>query len=183
MNWLTDYVRPRLSRVIRRRESPDNLWHKCKGCGQLIFHKEFAAALYVCANCGHHERIAPDVRLKMLFDDGAYTLVEPPAVKDDPLRFKDTRKYSDRLKAARAATGDRDAIRVAHGMLGGRPAVIAVQNFFFMGGSMGMAVGEALICAAEEAVARRAPLIVFTAAGGARMQEGILSLMQMPRTT
>ena len=183
MNWLTDYVRPRLSRVIRRRESPDNLWHKCKGCGQLIFHKEFVAALHVCANCGYHERIAPPLRMKMLFDDGAFTLIDLPTVKDDPLRFKDTKKYSERLKAARGASGDADAIKVAYGELGGRTAVVAVQNFFFMGGSMGMAVGEALVRAAEEAVARTAPLIVFTAAGGARMQEGILSLMQMPRTT
>ncbi|GAB4132108.1 MAG: acetyl-CoA carboxylase, carboxyltransferase subunit beta [Rhodothalassiaceae bacterium] len=183
MNWLTDYVKPRLKRVMKKRESPDNLWHKCKACGQLIFHREFVAAQNVCANCGHHDRIGPLARFESLFDDAAYTLLDLPSVKDDPLRFKDTKRYGDRLKEARAATGDRDAIKVASGRLGGIPVVIAVQNFFFMGGSMGMAVGEAIVRAAEEAVRQKAPLILFAAAGGARMQEGILSLMQMPRST
>lgn len=183
MNWLTDYVRPRLSRVIRKRESPDNLWHKCKGCGQLIFLKEFLAAQSVCANCGHHERIGPPERFAAMFDGGSHELVELPKVTDDPLKFRDTRRYSERLKEARSKTGDRDAVKVARGRVGGITTVIAVQNFNFLGGSMGMAVGEALVSAAQEAVAKRAPLVVFTAAGGARMQEGILSLMQMPRTT
>jgi len=183
MNWLTDYVKPRLSNVIRKREAPDNLWHKCKSCGQLIFHKEFAAAQYVCANCGHHDRISPEERFRSLFDDAAFELLDLPEVKDDPLKFRDTKRYSDRLKDARTKTGDRDAIKLARGKLGGIETVIAAQNFFFLGGSMGMAVGEALIRAAEAAVEAKAPLIVFTAAGGARMQEGILSLMQMPRTT
>ncbi len=183
MSWLTDYMRPRLSKVMKKRESPDNLWQKCKGCGQLVFHKEFAAALYVCANCGHHDRIGPGDRFDMLFDRDSFERVDLPKVKDDPLKFRDTKRYTDRLKDARGKSGDQDAIQAATGRMGGREVVIAVQNFFFMGGSMGMAVGEALVACAEKAVERKAPLIVFTAAGGARMQEGILSLMQMPRTT
>jgi len=183
MNWLTDYVKPRLSHVIRKREAPDNLWHKCKSCGQLIFHREFAAAQYVCANCGFHDRISPDERFRILFDDSAFDLIDLPEVKDDPLKFRDTKRYTDRLKDARSKTGDRDAIKLARGNLGAITTIVAAQSFFFLGGSMGMAVGEALIRAAETAIESNAPLVVFTAAGGARMQEGILSLMQMPRTT
>jgi len=183
MNWLSDHVKPRLSQVIRKREAPDNLWHKCKSCGQMIFHKEFAAAQYVCANCGYHERISPPERFRNLFDEGAYSLVDIPPVKDDPLKFRDTKRYVDRLKDARAKTGDSDAIQIAQGKLSEIETVMAAQNFFFLGGSMGLAVGEAMIRASEKAVELGAPLIAFTAAGGARMQEGILSLMQMPRTT
>lgn len=183
MNWLTDYVKPRLSRVIKKRESPDNLWHKCTSCGQMIFHKEFVAAQKVCANCGHHARMTPPERFELLFDDGTYNLIDLPMVKDDPLKFRDTKRYTDRLKEARNKSGDKDAVQVGHGKMGGISSIIVVQNFFFMGGSMGMAVGEAIVRAAEEAVKRKTPLIIFSAAGGARMQEGILSLMQMPRTT
>ncbi|GIX16223.1 MAG: acetyl-coenzyme A carboxylase carboxyl transferase subunit beta [Rhodothalassiaceae bacterium] len=184
MNWLREYVKPRIQRAIRRkREAPDNLWHKCDGCGQLIFHKEFAAHLHVCPHCGHHARIAPAERFRMLFDEGRYETVPLPEVAEDPLRFKDTKRYADRLKQARQKTGARDAMEVAVGPIGGIETVVAAQNFFFMGGSMGLAVGEAMIRAAEEAVARRTGLVAVTAAGGARMQEGILSLMQMPRTT
>ncbi|GAK34257.1 acetyl-coenzyme A carboxylase carboxyl transferase subunit beta [alpha proteobacterium Q-1] len=183
MNWLTDYVKPRLSKVIRKRESPDNLWHKCKSCGQMIFHRDYVAALKVCSNCDFHDRIGPKDRFDALFDESRYELLKLPAVKDDPLKFRDTRRYTDRLKEARNASGDQDAVQLAKGSLGGVTSVIFVQNFFFMGGSMGMAVGEAIVRAAEEAIASKAPLILFSAAGGARMQEGILSLMQMPRTT
>ncbi|GER01735.1 acetyl-coenzyme A carboxylase carboxyl transferase subunit beta [Iodidimonas gelatinilytica] len=183
MNWLTDYVKPRLSKVIRKRESPDNLWHKCKACGQMIFHRDFVAAQKVCANCGHHDRVGPKDRFEALFDEGIHQRVDLPTVKDDPLKFRDTKRYTDRMKDARNKSGDTDAIQVAKGKIGGVDSVIAVQNFFFMGGSMGMAVGEAIVRAAEEAIALKAPLIMITAAGGARMQEGILSLMQMPRTT
>lgn len=183
MNWLTDYVKPKLKSVLKRKDTPDNLWHKCSNCGQLIFTKEFIAAGHVCANCDHHERVRPADRFQMLFDDASFKLVDLPRAVEDPLKFRDQKRYTDRLREARARSGDADAIQVATGALGGRPAVIAVQNFFFMGGSMGMGVGEALVAAAQAAVERRAPLIVFTAAGGARMQEGILSLMQMPRTT
>ena len=184
MNWLREFVKPRIRRVMRRkREAPDNLWQKCASCGQLIFHKEFAAHLHVCPHCGHHARIAPAERFRMLFDDGRYETIPVPAVAEDPLRFKDTKRYADRLKQARQKTGAQDAMEVAVGPLGGIEVVVAAQNFFFMGGSMGLAVGEAMVRAAEEAVARRTALIAVTAAGGARMQEGILSLMQMPRTT
>ena len=184
MNWLREFVKPRLGRVMRRkREAPDNLWQKCAACGQLIFHKEFAAHLHVCPHCGHHARITPAERFRMLFDDGRYETIPVPAVTEDPLRFKDTKRYVDRLKQARQKTGAQDAMEVAVGEIGGIETVVAAQNFFFMGGSMGLAVGEALISAAEEAVRRKAALVAVTAAGGARMQEGILSLMQMPRTT
>ncbi len=184
MNWLKDYVRPRLQRVIRRkREAPDNLWHKCGECGQLVYHKELAAHLHVCPNCGHHGRIGPETRFAITFDDGRFEKIDLPEVVRDPLRFKDTKRYTERLRQAQNKTAAKDAMEVAAGTIGGHIAVVAVQNFFFMGGSMGLAVGEALVRAAQEAVERRAPLVVFTAAGGARMQEGILSLMQMPRTT
>ncbi|RME62877.1 MAG: acetyl-CoA carboxylase carboxyltransferase subunit beta [Alphaproteobacteria bacterium] len=181
MNWFTK-LRPKL-RFLAKRETPENLWHKCRGCGQMIFHREFSAALFVCPGCGFHERIGAGQRFEMLFDDAAYTPVSVASAPDDPLKFKDQKKYSDRLREARAQTGARDACAVAVGKLDGLEVVVGVQDFAFMAGSMGVGVGSAFVKAATEAVARRAPLIMFTAAGGARMQEGILSLMQMPRTT
>ncbi|MCH8321696.1 MAG: acetyl-CoA carboxylase carboxyltransferase subunit beta [Proteobacteria bacterium] len=183
MNWLTNYVKPKLSAVLRRSDTPDNLWHKCDGCGHLIFFKEYVANLSVCAKCGHHGRIGPVDRFDMLFDDKKYQRISNPPAKDDPLKFRDKKKYPDRLKEARARTGDQDALQAAFGRLGGALAVIAVQNFFFMAGSMGVAVGDAFITAVNTALEKNAPFIIFTSAGGARMQEGILSLMQMPRTT
>ena len=183
MNWLTNYVKPKLSAVLKRKETPDNLWQKCAGCGQLVFQKEYKANLHVCANCGHHGRIGPVERFAMLFDDGKGTAIDLPQSKDDPLKFRDQKKYTDRLKDSRSKTGSQDAMQVAHGKLDGLETVVAVQNFAFMGGSMGIGVGDAFIAAAKKAIDLNAPFIVFTAAGGARMQEGILSLMQMPRTT
>ena len=183
MNWLTNYVKPKLQAVLNKKDTPDNLWHKCKKCGQLIFQKEFLANQSVCQNCDHHDRIGPDARFNAFFDEASYDLLDVPKVPEDPLKFKDQKKYSDRMKQAKAKTGEEEALKVASGRIGGLPAVIVVQNFFFMGGSMGMAVGEGIIMAAEKAVKDRTPLIIVTAAGGARMQEGILSLMQMPRTT
>ena len=184
MNWLTNYVRPKVRSVLReRKETPDNLWYKCPQCGQMIFHKEFAANQKVCSHCQYHERIGALERFQSLFDKGSYRQMSVPAVADDPLKFKDSKKYTDRLKESRAKTGYHDAVSVACGKLGGIPVVIAVQDFAFLGGSMGAAAGEALLAAARKAVKEGKPLIVFTAAGGARMQEGILSLMQMPRTT
>lgn len=183
MNWLTNYVKPKLTAVLKKRETPDNLWQKCRGCGQLIFHKELKANQFVCGNCEFHERIGPIDRFDALFDDGLYTRLELPKTADDPLKFRDQKKYVDRLRDARAKTGDDDAIAVASGRMGGHEAVIAVQNFFFMAGSMGLGVGEGIIVGIEAAIEKNAPFIIFTAAGGARMQEGILSLMQMPRTT
>lgn len=182
MNWLTNYVKPKLSAVLKRSDTPDNLWHKCVGCGHLIFYKEFVANHSVCAKCDHHGRIGPLERFDMLFDEKDYQRLDMPASKDDPLKFKDKKKYADRLKDARGKTGDQDALQAAYGTLGGIPAVIAVQNFFFMAGSMGVAVGSGFISAAGYALEKKSPFIIFTAAGGARMQEGILSLMQMPRT-
>lgn len=183
MSWLTNYVKPKLQKVLNARDTPDNLWHKCKSCGQMIFQKEFFANQRVCAHCDHHDRVPPLDRFNALFDNEEYELLDLPGVKQDPLKFKDTKRYSERLKAARAATGDTDAIKVATGKIDGQEAVVAVQNFFFMGGSMGMAVGEGIITGAREALKRGVPFVMFTASGGARMQEGILSLMQMPRTT
>ncbi|PCI59861.1 MAG: acetyl-CoA carboxylase carboxyl transferase subunit beta [Kordiimonadales bacterium] len=183
MNWITNYVKPKLQRVLNPKSTPDNLWHKCKSCGQMIFQKEFIANQYVCAHCDHHDRVPPKDRLDGIFDNKEYQLLELPTVKTDPLKFKDTKKYTDRLKAARAATGDDDALKVAVGKIGGHTVVVAVQNFFFMGGSMGTALGEGIITAARKALELGVPFIMHTASGGARMQEGILSLMQMPRTT
>ncbi|RMF10891.1 MAG: acetyl-CoA carboxylase carboxyltransferase subunit beta [Alphaproteobacteria bacterium] len=183
MNWLTNYVRPKIRAVLKKRETPDNLWHKCRGCGQMIFHKEFEENLSVCPSCNHHERISSDARFAQLFDEGSWQRIKLPRAAEDPLKFRDQKRYTDRLKAARSETGFQDAMDVAHGTMGGHGATIAVQNFAFMAGSMGVGVGEALVAAAKKAVSAKTPLIVFTAAGGARMQEGILSLMQMPRTT
>ena len=181
-NWLTDFVRPKIRAVLRRRDTPDNLWSKCPACGQMIFHRELKANLFVCQYCGHHLRIGPAERFEQLLDQG-WTPVEVPSVVADPLKFKDEKRYADRLKDARAKTHQDDAMSIVRGRIEEVPVVVGVQNFSFMGGSMGMAVGEAMIAAARAAVADRAPLVVFTAAGGARMQEGTLSLMQMPRTT
>ncbi len=183
MSWLSR-VRNALSLVVpTTKETPDNLWHKCKGCGQLVFTKELADHLHVCPHCDHHERIGPKQRFGQIFDDGRYTLLLPPRVAEDPLKFRDTKRYAERIKAARAATGESDALLNARGMIGGRKAVVGVQDFAFMGGSMGQAVGEAFVAGVQAAIADNAPYIIFTAAGGARMQEGILSLMQMPRAT
>lgn len=184
MNWLTNFVLPKIRAVVAKKEVPDNLWHKCPGCGQMLFHRELEANLHVCAACGHHLRLAPDKRLAMLFDDGKYTLIELPKTLADPLKFRDRKRYSERLKDAQGTKGaTRDAALVAHGTIGGAAAVVCVFDFGFMGGSMGIAVGEALLSAARLAVLQEAALIVIPSSGGARMQEGILSLMQMPRTT
>jgi acetyl-CoA carboxylase carboxyl transferase subunit beta len=183
MNWLNDYVRPKINSLFSRREMPENLWRKCGECGQMIFHRELSESLFVCPNCDHHMAIAPRARFRSLFDGG--TFVEAPLTDPlaDPLKFRDQKRYSERIKEARAKTGDHEAMLVARGDIGGLPTVAACQNFEFMAGSMGMAVGDAIITAAQIAVEARAPLVLFCAAGGARMQEGILSLMQMPRTT
>ncbi len=182
MSWLTR-VRNALSRVVpNKAETPDNLWHKCKGCGQMVFTRELQENLSVCPICDHHDRIGGKARFDQLFDPG-YTILPSPRVTEDPLKFRDQKPYPARIKAARAATGEHDAFLNASGTIMGHKAVVGVQDFAFMGGSMGQAVGEAFIAGVEAAIGARAPYIVFTASGGARMQEGILSLMQMPRTT
>ena len=181
MSWISS-VRNAISSVVGKKETPDNLWHKCKGCGQMTFAKELEENLYVCPQCDHHERIGPQIRFGQILDPG-FTAIPLPRVSEDPLKFRDTKRYSDRIKAARAATAEGDALLNAYGTIDGRPAVVGVQDFAFMGGSMGMAVGEAFVRGVENAIANDCPYIIFTAAGGARMQEGILSLMQMPRAT
>ncbi len=181
MSWL-DRVRNTIP-FIARRETPDNLWHKCAGCGQMLFVKEYEENQSVCPKCGHHGRIGPNARFDALFDGGIYTLLPTPPVREDPLKFRDQKRYADRLKAARLATGEQDALINAKGAIEGKHAVVGVQDFAFMGGSMGLGVGAAFVAGAEAAIADRCPYIIFTAAGGARMQEGILSLMQMPKTT
>ena len=183
MNWITNYVRPRINSIFSRRDTPENLWTKCDECGTMLFHRELRENLNVCTSCGHHMAITPRERFEALFDGGVFTEIPVPAPLDDPLKFRDQKKYPERMKAARAATGETEAMLVAEGNMGRTPIVAAAQDFSFMGGSMGMYVGNAIIAAAERAVAMKRPLILFSAAGGARMQEGILSLMQMPRTT
>ena len=183
MSWLTEYVRPRIRTLLGQREVPENLWSQCSACQQMIFTKELDRNLKVCTHCGHHMRAGAVERLDWTFDDGKYTRIELPKVPADPLQFRDSKKYVDRLKEARAKTGLEDALVVAHGTIAGHRAVVAAMSFDFMGGSMGAAVGEGLVAAAKLAVLQDAPLIVFTASGGARMQEGTVSLMQMPRST
>ncbi|QIE57115.1 acetyl-CoA carboxylase carboxyltransferase subunit beta [Pikeienuella piscinae] len=183
MNWISNYVRPKINSLFSRREMPENLWAKCDECGQMIFHRELADNLHVCPSCDHHMAITPRERLTALFDNGVLVEVKTPEAKADPLAFRDQKKYPDRLRDARRATGEQEAMLVARGAIGGVEVIAAAQDFSFMAGSMGVAVGNAMIAAAQAAVKARAPLIVFAAAGGARMQEGILSLMQMPRTT
>ena len=181
MNWLTNFVLPKIRAVVTKKDVPENLWVKCPSCEQMLFHRELEANLFVCRNCGYHLRLNPKRRFELLFDDGNYTKVELPKSVVDPLRFRDRKRYLDRLKEAQAKESG-DALQVAHGKIGGIPAVVAVFDFEFMGGSMGIAVGEGLIAAGRLAVLQEAALIVVPASGGARMQEGILSLMQLPRT-
>ncbi|HSK41127.1 MAG TPA: acetyl-CoA carboxylase, carboxyltransferase subunit beta, partial [Arenibaculum sp.] len=182
MNWLTNFVRPKIRALVSKKEVPDNLWLKCPSCEAMIFRRDLEENLHVCQHCGFHMRLDLVRRLGIMFDKGEYQSIELPKAPVDPLRFRDQKRYADRLKEAQAKTGRQDAIIVAHGRMGGMPVVVAAFDFGFMGGSMGVAVGEGLLAAARLAVLQDAPLIVVPASGGARMQEGILSLMQMPRT-
>jgi acetyl-CoA carboxylase carboxyl transferase subunit beta len=183
MNWISNYVRPKINSLFSRREIPENLWVKCDECGTMLFHRELVASLQVCTNCGHHMPITPRDRFTALFDGGVFVEVSVPRPVADPLGFRDQKKYVDRLREARKATGEEEAMLVVEGEIARLRVVAAAQDFSFMAGSMGMYVGNAVIAAAERAVKLKAPLVLFAAAGGARMQEGILSLMQMPRTT
>ena len=183
MNWITNYVRPTINSLFSRREVPENLWTKCPECGTMLFHRELADNLNVCTNCDHHMAITARERLISIFDGGVFVDVPVPEPVADPLHFRDQKKYADRIKDARKKTGEKDAMLVAEGDMGRTGVVVAVQDFSFMGGSMSMYVGNAIVAAAERAIALGRPLILFSAAGGARMQEGILGLMQMPRTT
>jgi len=184
MSWLTEYVRPKIRTLLGQRpEVPENLWSQCPACEQMIFTKELEKNQRVCTHCGHHMRGTALERLAWTFDDNSFTRIELPKAPADPLTFRDQKRYAERLREARAKTGLEDAIVVAHGTIGGQKAVAAVMEFNFMGGSMGAAVGEGIVAAARLALLQQVPLIVFTASGGARMQEGAVSLMQMPRTT
>ena len=180
MSWLTR-VRQNIP-FLPKRETPDNLWHKCRQCEAMIFTKEYEQNDFVCPRCDHHGRIGPRQRFDRIFDPG-FTLLTPPSVKEDPLKFRDSKRYADRIKAARHQTGEPDALINARGSIEGQRAIVGVQDFAFMGGSMGLGVGAAFVAGARAAIQERCPYIIFTAAGGARMQEGILSLMQMPKTT
>lgn len=182
MNWLTNYIRPKIRSIVGQKDVPDNLWQKCPSCEGMLFHRDLAENMNVCTHCGHHLKISVSERLQLLFDNGSYTRIEVPSVAQDPLKFKDKKRYTDRLKDAQVKTGEKDAIIVALGEIGGLPAVIAAFNFDFMGGSMGAAVGEGIVRAAETAVSHNAALIAIPASGGARMQEGMVSLIQLPRT-
>jgi len=184
LSWIANFVRPKLRELVGgRKEVPDNLWYKCPNCGQMIFHRDLARNLQVCQHCDHHMRLDAHARMTMLFDDEAYETVALKAAVTDPLKFRDVKRYTDRLKEAQAKTKTDNAIVVAHGKVGGTQTVMAAFDFSFMGGSMGIAVGEGIVTAARLAVVQRAPLVVLTSSGGARMQEGIHSLMQMARTT
>ena len=183
MSWLERFARPKVSGLFRKPDIPQDLWEKCEKCEQMIFHRELESNLRVCPRCDHHMRLGAEQRLAQLFDEEKYQSIELPAVDEDPLRFRDRKRYADRLREARSKTGHDDAIVVAHGQIGGAPAVVAAFDFGFLGGSMGTAVGESLLAAARLAILQEAPLIVIPSSGGARMQEGVLSLMQMARTT
>ena len=182
MSWLSEYVRPKIRTLLGRREVPEHLWDQCPACQQMIFHRDLDRNLKVCPHCAHHLRTTASERLSWTFDVGSYTTIELPKVPADPLKFRDQKRYSERLREAREKTGLDDALMVAHGTIGEHKAVVAAMAFGFMGGSMGAAVGEGILAAAKLAVLQEAALVIYTASGGARMQEGTVSLMQMPRS-
>ena len=183
MNWIANVVPPRIKDFFSRRDTPENLWIKCPETGQMVFHKDLEQNNYVIPTSNYHMRMTATQRLAMIFDDGRWEDISLPEVMTDPLKFRDEKRYTDRLKDARTTTGMPDAIKLGTGVIDGIPAVVAVQDFEFMGGSLGMAAGEAVVKGLLTAAERGLPFIMFAASGGARMQEGILSLMQMPRTT
>jgi acetyl-CoA carboxylase carboxyl transferase subunit beta len=184
MNWIKNFVRPKIRSLLGsdKREVPENMWVKDPDTGQMVFYKDLEANQYVMPQSNYHMRMPPDVRLTSMFDDGAFEKIAMPQVPADPLKFRDERRYADRIKEARAKTGAEDCILAGTGLLDGIAVTIAVQDFAFMGGSLGMAAGEAIITAMRSAAAKKTPFIFFISSGGARMQEGVLSLMQMPRT-
>ena len=184
MNWLRDVVTPKIKSFLGETASKieDNLWTKCPSCERMIYTKELEENMMVCGYCQHHFRFPPKARFESIFDDKKFELIETVRIKDDPIKYKDTKRYIDRIKDARAKTGENDAIAIAKGLIGGKSAVAFVMDFSFMGGSMGLAVGKSIVKAAMTAIDSNSALIGFTASGGARMQEGMLSLMQMPAT-
>ena len=185
MNWIKNFVRPKIRSILGsdKREVPENMWVKDPESGQMVFYKDLEANQHVMPQSGYHMRMPPDVRLTSMFDDGVFEKIAMPSVPADPLKFRDERKYADRIKEARAKNGVEDCIQAGTGTLDGLPVTIAVQDFAFMGGSLGMAAGEAIVTAMRAAAAKKTPFVFFISSGGARMQEGVLSLMQMPRTT
>jgi acetyl-CoA carboxylase carboxyl transferase subunit beta len=183
MNWISNVVRPKIRNFLNRRESPENLWIKCPETGQLVFYKDVESNQFVIPGSNYHMRMGAMARLRSVFDNQTWFDIAIPEVPIDPLKFRDERRYTDRLKDARAKTGANDAIKLGYGKLDGLPVVVAVQDFDFMGGSLGMAAGEAVVKGLQTAVDKSTPFIMFAASGGARMQEGILALMQLPRTT
>ena len=183
MNWISNFVRPKINAIFSRKGNSETLWVKCERCSSMIFHKEFSQNLNVCPSCNYHMYMSPKDRFISIFDDGAYSLIDYASPEQDPLNFKDTKRYTDRIKDAQKSTGQKEAILIAEGQLGGMKTLIACQDFKFMGGSMGMAVGNAILEGVKKAVKNRSPFILFAAAGGARMQESVLALIQMPRTT
>jgi acetyl-CoA carboxylase carboxyl transferase subunit beta len=183
VNWIKNFVRPKIRSFLGvKREVPENMWVKCPETGEMVFYRDLEANQFVIPGSGHHLRMAPEIRLKSMFDEGGYTPIELPSVPVDPLKFRDERRYTDRLKEARQKTSADDAIIAGEGTLDALPVIIAVQDFAFMGGSLGMAAGEAIVASMRAAVDRKSPYILFVSSGGARMQEGVLSLMQLPRT-
>ena len=182
MNWISNYVRPKINAIFSKKDTPENLWQKCPKCGLMLFHREIKDSLSVCNGCGHHMLISPNERLLNLFDGGIYSKIDIDDVIEDPLNFKDTKKYTDRIKETRKKTGEKDAMVLSVGDIGRLKVTVAVQNFLFMGGSMGMSVGNSIIAGVNNSLKFKTPFVLFAAAGGARMQESILSLMQMPRS-
>jgi acetyl-CoA carboxylase carboxyl transferase subunit beta len=182
MSWLTN-IPPKIRALVTKPDVPDNLWQQCTACEQMIFHRELDSNMRVCPGCGHHMRLPAEQRLKTVFDEGSWEKIQMPGSVNDPLKFRDRKRYTDRLKDTRSSTGETDALMAAEGKIGGIAAVAAVFNFAFMGGSMGIGVGEGILVAARRAVTSGVPFLIFPSSGGARMQEGIMSLMQMPRST
>lgn len=182
MSWLTNFVRPKLRALIKKSDSPNNLWIKCNGCGQMVYHKDLFETMNVCPNCDHHIKMTARQRIEWILDEGTIKELNIPEINIDPLKFRDSKRYLDRLKDAKSKTKSEDAIIMASGQIGGNRAMVVVLDFNFMGGSMGSAVGEGFLEATKEAVNLNIPLVIFTSSGGARMQEGIFSLMQLPKT-
>lgn len=181
MNWITNFVRPKLQAIVGKKDIPDNLWCTCPKCSQMLLKKELENNLYVCKNCDHHLRMNAEQRFRLIFGDD-FRILKTPKIKPDPLKFKDLKKYADRIKSSQKKNNTEEAVQVGIGRLISEEIVLIVFDFNFMGGSMGLAVGEAIIVAADYAVKNSLPLVISSSSGGARMQEGILSLMQMPRT-
>ena len=182
MNWLTNFVKPKLSSLVKRRSVPEKLWNNCVSCGNMIHHKDLKENLFVCVNCNYHFRMSAEDRIKLFFEDGNYSEIIPDKISDDPLKFKDKKKYKDRLKEYRKKTNRDDALILIKGKIKDKEIISGLMNFEFMGGSMGRAVGGAIVKGAKIAIENKLPYVIVTASGGARMQEGIISLMQMPRT-